>query len=581
MKKPQLALIGFIGAFAIVHALVAAWTPIVGEDWNDWIWAGRHPDAGIGAILASHITFSDLIGYVLSRSTSFHTLVTPMTHIALVVGLFTIAMKRTPGASWLDVLGIVLTSALLWLAQPSAGLSFFIRSNAALTIYGSAVAVWFFAPFWCSWKVPRWALPLLAIGGYCTGTSTRAIATATLVGVVYVMRTRREKWMTVPAAALVIGTFVGYFVAPRFELMRIVRRGFEQNLVGPGLVKFMVEEGGEIVSLVLLLVLANYVLGMFGKPNADVEKRPDAKSSLGWFAAWWGTAIWCLFGPKYNEPLLVPASCMLVIGALPALLWLAEAKWLRVFMIVVAVGVHVIVWPLALSKYSAYGAEGRVRMATLEHTKKGETAFIHPTKQIPADFWFPGETLAIARQRQLVAIEAFGIRDIEFLEDFRRLDPNPEMKITLFVDGVSDADLKAAQVPPFLASEIGAARKQFELFVKRLQAVTGKMPSARLAVELPGWIDKRPLLAAWTDDGMMIPRTSRTSVDPDANITVRMYPPESRQFTEAYVIESDKATQIQYHGGSPTFRPTSMGLDLVIACNKTRCIVVDAFIPRF
>lgn len=582
MKKAQVALFAFIVAFAIVHALVASWTPVMGDDWNHWIWAGRHPGAGVATVLGAHFTFSDLISYVLARCTSFHVLVTPAAHIALVVGLFTIACKRTPRASWLDLLGIALASALLWIAQPSAGVTFFVRSNAALVVYGAAVAVWFFAPFWCNWKVPRWALPLLALAGYCTGSSTRAIATATLVGVICVMRARREKWMTIPAAGLLVGTIVGYLDPPWLELMRVVRRGFEQNLVGPGLVKFIIEEGGEIISLVLVLVLANHLLGMVGRPNAPAEARPDAKGPLGWLAAWFATAIWCLFGPKYNEATLLPASCMLVIGALPVLFWLAEAKWLRACLIGIAVGVHLIVWPIALAKYRAFGNEGDLRMATLERTPKGQKAYIHAAAQIPPDFWFPGETLGIARQRQLVAIDAFGLRDIEFFEDFRRLDPNPQIKMHLDVDNITKDQLEAAHVPAFWATEVGTARKQFELFVKRLRAVSRTKISARLVVDLPGYSDTRPLLAAWADDeGTMIPRSSRSSIDPDARITTRLYPPESRAFNEAFLIEGDHVAQIQYHGGSPMFRPASMTLDFVVACNAKRCLVIDAFIPRF
>jgi hypothetical protein len=278
----------------------------------------------------------------------------------------------------------------------------------------------------------------------------------------------------------------------------------------------------------------------------------------------------------------LPASCLLVIGALPVLLWLATAKWLRGVLIGIAVGVHAIVWPIALSKYHGFGAEGELRMATLEHTPKGQKAFIHALAQIPPDFWFPGETLGIARQRQLIAIDAFGLRDIEFIEDFRRLDPNPQVRMHLEVDGVTQTELAAARVPEFWATEVGAARKQFELFVKRLRAVSHNKVSARLVVEVPGYADARPLLAAWSDEeGTMIPRSSRSSIDPDAQITARLYPPESRRFNEAYLIEGNHVAQIHYHGGSPVFRPSAMTLDLVVACNPKRCLVIDAFIPRF
>src|SRR5688572_28587656 len=104
-------------------------------------------------------------------------------------------------------------------------------------------------------------------------------------------------WFAIGGRA--VGTIVGYLNPPWFELTRVMKRGFEQNLVGVGLVKFMVEEGGEIVSLVAALVLADVVARTFGRPHASVEGRPDPTDSLLWFGAWFLTVIWCLFGPRY------------------------------------------------------------------------------------------------------------------------------------------------------------------------------------------------------------------------------------------------------------------------------------------
>src|SRR4051812_23081715 len=107
MKRPYAALIAFAFLLAGAYALVAAWTPILGDDWNHWIWAGRHRSDGSGqwlrAFLGSHVTFSNLISYALARSRAFHVLVTPAVQLGLVVGLFTLAMRRTPRATWTDV----------------------------------------------------------------------------------------------------------------------------------------------------------------------------------------------------------------------------------------------------------------------------------------------------------------------------------------------------------------------------------------------------------------------------------------------------------------------------------------------
>jgi hypothetical protein len=588
MKRVYLALFAFVVGLAIVHAIVGFWTPVQGDDWNHWIWAGRHrgEDAGtwFASFVSSHFTFSDAVSYLLARCRLVHVVLTPTVVVALVVGLFVLAMRRLPRATWQDVSGLVLSSALLWIAQPSAGVTLFHTANVGLYLYGTAIAVLFFAPFRCGWQVPRWMWPLMVFAGYCVGTSTRAIATASLVGVIVMFVKKRERWMAVALGGLLLGTIAGYINPPWLELGRVLRRGFEQNLTGPGLLKFLVEEGGEVVSLVAALTLVDAALGRLGRGRADSETRPEPTDSLRWFGVWLAIAVWCLFGPHYNEATLLPASCVLVVAALPHLLWLTSSRDLRVLINVFAVGVHLIVWPMAIAKYHRIGAEGMARMAIIEGAPPGGHAVITPYSQIPADFWFLGEDLGIARQRQLVAIESFGLRDIAFDRDFRRLDLDPGLEFALDVDGVSEADLRAAHVPPIWASELTAARKQFELFVKRLHAVTGKRVSARLRVTNVTFQGRRdrPLLAAWSDaKGTMVPRTQRSSIDPNAQITVRIYRPESREFKEAWMIDDGVAQQIDYRGGSLVFRPQRSALDVAIACNPERCLAVDAFIARF
>jgi hypothetical protein len=589
MRRVYFALFGFVIASAAVHALVGFWTPIQGDDWNHWIWAGRHRDQPTGGWLAafasSHFTFSELSAYLLARCRLLHAILTPVAYLSLVVGMFVLAMRRLPRATWHDLVGLMLSSALLWLAQPSAGITLFYTASVGYFVYGSAIAVWFAAPFRCGWSPRRAWWPVLAIAGYAIGTSTRVIATATLIGVLYfAFRKRRETWMWFAVGGLVIGTLVGYINPPWLEFTRVIKRGFEPNLVGVGLVKFMVEEGGEVVSLVAALVLTDVVARTFGRPHASVEGRPDPTDSLLWFGAWFVASIWCLFGPRYNEYMLLPASCMIVIGALPYMTWLFSSRLLQVPLIVLAVGVHLIAWSFMIKNYYGYGREGAERLAAFEQAKPGTTVFVKRLSLLTPDFWFMGEDLAIARQRQLVAIDGFGLRDIVFVDPFRRLDSNPGIELALEVDGVSEAELQAARVPPFWATELAAGRKQFELFVQRLRNVTGRAVSARLAVKnvpFPQAGD-RPLLAAWSDhEGVMIPRTQRSSIDPNVHITTRIYRPEALQFKEAWVIENDVATEIQYHGGSPMFQPKQASLDVTIACNPKRCLAIDALRPRF
>src|SRR5262249_5106240 len=147
-------------------------------------------------------------------------------------------------------------------------------------------------------------------------------------------------WMWFAFAGLVIGCVVGYASPPWFELGRVVRRGFEQNLVGRGLLSFIIARNGEIIAFTAACVLANLALGGAGRTRAPAHAAPPPTDALRWMAAWFATAIWCLFGPRYDRPMLLPATCMLVVAALPYIVWLVRAPALRYLFVTIAIVVH-------------------------------------------------------------------------------------------------------------------------------------------------------------------------------------------------------------------------------------------------
>ena len=581
MRRPAIALFAFVIALSVVHAIVGFWTPVMGDDWNHWIWAGRHRNDATGewlvAFLKAHLTFSEAAGYLLARCRIVHVLVTPAVVVALIVGLFTVAMRRVPRATWDDVISIGLISALIWTGQPHAAATLFHAPSVALFVYGSTLAVWFIAPLRCDWRMPRALWPLMALAGYCVGTSTRAIGTAVLVYFILVLRKRRTPWLWIAFAGLLIGVIVGYVVPPWFELGRIFRRGFEANLVGQGLVKYMVEECGEVISFVLALVLADVALGLLGRSRAPVDARPDPTHPLHWLIAWFLTSVWCLFGPDYDQFLLLPATCMLIIAAVPTLAWLAQSHILRYVLIATAVAVHIIAWSIVLVHSHDIGEQGAARMRILQSTPPGQIAVIPTYNPVPPSSWFHGEDFDLNRVRQLVAIEAFGLRDIVVQPPFRRLDPNPHIEIALESDGPTDG------APTMWVEDVLGARKQFEFFVKRA-ADDDRAVSARLVVKNIELAERgtRPMLAGWADSqGTMIPRVVRSSIDSMGEVTVKMYRPWALQFDEAYIIEDGKARKIPYRAGALRLHPTTAVLNVAVACNKSRCLVLDAFIPHF
>ncbi|MBV8757911.1 MAG: hypothetical protein JO257_11565 [Deltaproteobacteria bacterium] len=561
------ALVGYAFAIALLYAVVAAWTPIQGDDWNHWIWSAEHPQGGF---LASHFQYSDLVGFLLARCRTFHTLASPVALLAVLTGMFTIAMRRTPRATWDDLLGLALCGALIWVGQPMAGLTRFHTPYAAMYVWGAAVALWLYAPLRCGWDVPRALWPVLFVAGYATGTSTRAIATLTLAGFLLAWK-KRPRWYWIALAGLVIGVAVGYARPPWTEFGRVFKRGLEPNLV---LLKLPVAEAGKIISLVVALVLVERVSKVRAAGEAPIEGR-------GWLYAWLPTTIWCLFGPRYNEATLFPSTLVIAIGALPYLLWLATARRLRIFLVAFAAVVQLIAWPIALVHYHRLGAEGAARLAALQAAKPGTVATVRPYSQIASDFWFLGEDLSAAKLRQQVATDVFHVREILLLPAFRRLEPTPNVELALEVDGLSPAELAATAPPALWASEPAAARLQFTAYLKRLRA-TGKHFAARLAVQNVPWTDPRKLYVAWADaNETMLPQIARTNLDENDAYSIKIYGHDLRKFHDAFVIVDDTATKLDYNHGAPRVQPLVIADYVVVVCGTERCLVADAFVPRF
>lgn len=584
-RAPAVALVGALVAMAIVHAIVAALAPISADDWSHWNWAGTHPDAGVATWLATHARFADAMAYLLARCDAVHVIVTPAVSVALVIGVFVLAARRLPRASWDDALAVMLGSALVWITLPRAGIVWFHRSYLGADVYGCAAAVWFVAPLRCGWRAPAW---LWAPLGYLVGTSTRAIALAALVGVVLAIRARpraqRARWLYAALAGLVVGTAVGYALPPYLELGRVFRRGLEPNLV---LLNYAVREAGELVSLVLAFLLGERVLRALGRAGADGapgDGQPDPIDTARWCAAWLALSVWALFGPKSSEATMLPATLALIVAALPWLGWLARVRVLRALVIALVVIVHAIAWSYALATYREVGRQYRDRLAAIERAAPGTTATIPTYTQILPDFWFFGEDFAGAGPRQIVAIEAFGLADLELAPAFRKLEPNPHVELALETDDASPAELAAARAPTVWGSELAVARHQLEQLARRFHRVTGRALSARLVVRGVAFAElhDRPLYAAWLDRGQLVPgRVTRAPGDANDRFQITVTPATDPQFTECWLVVDGVARPLAWNDGHPRLQPMVKGRYVVVACDRRRCLAVDALVARF
>ena len=343
-------------------------------------------------------------------------------------------------------------------------------------------------------------------------------------------------------------------------------------------------EGGELISLVLGFALVELGLGLLGKARAPVSERPDATETWHWFFAWLAIAVWALLGPKYSEATLWPASVALIAGALPYLSWLAHVRILRLALIALVVMVHAIVWTVAITTYAPLGREGWKRLALLERGPVGEVAVVPASAQQQPSFWSFGEDLNKAGPRQTVAIDAFGLRDIELEPETRRYEPNAGVEVRLELTGVSEADQRQARLPGVWATDISVARHQFEGFAERLRAVTGHDVEARLVAEhlAPTRIGNRPILVAWAEHGTIVsPKITRAPGDANDRFALQINGPAAQLFTEAWLLHRGTATSVPYLDGHPRIQPMVSDLHVLVACDPLRCLVVDALVPRF
>ncbi len=585
MKRPAIWGFAFVLAMLAVHGAVAWLSPIQGEAWDHWLWAKDHDRSGLAFVfdvLASHLTFSDLIGYALARSTLFHAIVSPLVELAVIAGAFTVAARRLPRFDdWDDLLGFTAISMLIWIGAPRMGLTWFHRPYVAQWVYGIAVALWVIAPFRCGWRPGRIGAVLLFVAGVCAASSTRQIAIATLAAAIYatVRTERREPWMWAAIAGLVIGAVLIFVDFPQPDF-RGFKPEFERTLVT---IDHSFRETGEIVALVLGLVFAKLVVAALRPRWGGDTDPPDTSESPRWIWIWLGLLVIPLFGPRYRgEASVFPATLVLCIATYPFVRWIATSRPIRVVLIATIVGVHAIAWTIALSTYLRCGDEFRDRLARLE-TGTG-VVDIPPYSTIESTFWFAGEDFEAAGPRQLIAIELFDLEDITVTPPFRRYEENTRLTIHLATERVTPRQLRNAQVPTRWGSNPTTARRQFEFFIHRLEAIGVTDFTAELRVDnldLPAF-HGRPVVVSRFDHGELTPqRIARKPFDDD-NLQKLAVRPRSipNDYPESFAIHGDQAEPVPFRRGAYQLRPRTTRLNGVVACSSTRCLLIDAFVPR-
>jgi hypothetical protein len=455
--KPRFVMMTFVAGVLVLHGIVAWLAPISSDDWDQLVFAfqHRHDAMGdwLGAWFARHFTLADATSYLVVRHPIAHAIVTPLLALAVAWGAFAIAARRLPRFdAWGDVAGVVVIAALLWIGAPRCGLTYFHRPYAATWLCGTAFTLWYFVPLRCGWRVRGGWIALLALVGFLAATSTRQLGIFAVVGTLYALVQRRERWLYILLAAVAAGLVVGFYRAT-FDY-RGLRPGIEPSLVALNLPIF---EGGELVSLVGGLVLAKLVVGTLWPRFAGVG-TPDTTETLRWFGVWLAYIIIALLGPRYSEASVFPATVILCVAVFPVVRWIMTSRPMAIAVVAIAAGIHVIAWSMALSTYVPLAAAFEQRMVTVKTTPRNTVATVKTYAQIRPSFWAYGEDWNDAARRQFIAATLFRLEDIELSPAFRRLEVNPRLEFRLVADGVTPEQLRAAGAPDKWAGTIKTAR---------------------------------------------------------------------------------------------------------------------------
>ncbi len=588
--KPRLALFAFVGVTLLVHAYLSYIYPLQAEDWSHWVWHATYAKESttqyVRAFFATHWTVADIAGYALARWKLVHAILTPLATVAMVFGIFVLAFRRLPKSRWSDTLAIVLTSAMIWIAQSHPGLSLFHGPYVATYMYGGTIAIWFIAAYLCRWQLRGWQQALVVLAGLFVGAASRQVAVTSLVAAIVLVirmpRDERRVWMWVAIITVLIGTVAGFLDVPQIALKGLIARGFEENL---GLAYIPFRECGQLLSVMMLLALGKILLDRL-RPTADADaaEPPDTRTASIWFGLWIWFCVVSLLGPKVSSGTALPATTVVCIGALPFTAWLSSTRWIRYVVIAIAIGIHIVSWVIAVTTMLPLHEQFEERMQILETTPKGTVAKIPPYTVIYQDHWFFGEDWQFPGPRQLIAIRVFGLADIEFSPSFGRNEKNPRIPIRFESTGLTEKDLAAADAPTIWATELVAARLQFDVLLKTLRRQGKTGFTAQLVVDNLTFseVRGRPVLAAWYDGkSMMSPRVSRTPPDDASIYTVRVPPKVATQLPEAYALYPDGTRPVAFENTGYPVRPMTTQRHVVIACNVSRCLALDAFSPWF
>lgn len=583
-------------AWWVLYALVAYWTPYQGEDWFHLGWEARYAPIGVDDIfhyVRVNPTVGDLIGQVTVSIPWFHVLVSPAVIVLFVVGLYTLAFARLPSPrSARDLLVLAMLHALVWMGAPRVGITLGHRPHVAHFIYGFTALVWLVSMFRRAGDSPprggarTVGVFFLALAG---GASNHHIAILGLAYVVWTIVMRRRAglvvppWMPVAAVGLALGLAL-LFSNPHPYYAALGRRGWSSALTQ--LVMFLTE-GAETIALVSLTAFALLVRSRVMNIAMPIPTPTELVWMLTCFICGFVLVLLGLLGPRWGDPGMFAPSVLFAAGGVAAMSRLVEDIWVRRGAILVTVVVHLVVAFKMASVYHKASDDMDVRLAQLRAAPKGSVAAVTPFRKVETTFWFFGEDLGWASNREVAALDVFGLRDIAFDRETGVYEPSTgfEMKVKLVFDPPVADSYVQQRVGPRMATSFVVARQQWRRAMFELgklhNLVSGDLEVTNL--DFPGR-NGRPIYAGRLvhGKGLTQPRATWRQPDPLQRMSfIVAWKSLRMNVTDLFVVGMGDSLPAKRDGKRVYFVPLWAGSYTLIACDPQVCFAVETAWVRY
>ncbi len=170
-----------LGGLWLFLAVIAWLAPIQGDDWLLMYWIGQHGGGPLSVLeyTTRHRTIGDLASILLVTAPLVHVVLSPTIVVTLMVGVLAVARGAIPRPRDRDAaLLLAVTSTMIWIGAPRAGLDFFYRPYLAHFVYGLTAVVWLLYLVIHRLEAPRGPGATVAIGALalCASTSNHYVA---------------------------------------------------------------------------------------------------------------------------------------------------------------------------------------------------------------------------------------------------------------------------------------------------------------------------------------------------------------------------------------------------------------------